>query len=82
MQKPDNRPGNYYVSAIDGPDIHLLLGPFSRHVDALSRVDAVRSFAVDKGEAKAAFMAFGTVRMPGDCTRQGTANKYLPELLS
>lgn len=81
-QEPDPRPGNYYVSATDGPEYHLLLGPFTRHADALARVEPVRVFVIDKGPPKAAFMAYGTVRMTDDVTRPGTANKHLPDLLT
>lgn len=79
---PDTRPGNYYVSAIDGPAYHLLLGPFTRHADALARVDPVRAFVTEHGGPKAHFMAYGTVRMADDVTKPGTANQYLPELLA
>lgn len=71
-ETPDPRPGNYYVSAIDGPAHYL----------PLDRVAPVRSYATAHGGPKAHFMAYGTVRMADDITRPGTANKYLPELLA
>lgn len=79
-QAADPRPGHYYVSAIDGPAHHLLLGPFSRHADALDRVEPVRQYVTAHGGPKAHFMAYGTVRMADDFTTPGTANKYLPDL--
>lgn len=81
-QEPDPRPGNYYVSALDGPAHYLLLGPFNRHADALARVDPVRAYATAHGGPKAHFIAYGTVRMADDVTQPGSANKYLPELLA
>lgn len=35
-----------------------------------------------RGGPKAHFMAYGTVRMADDVTQPGSANKYLPELLT
>lgn len=76
---PDPAPGNYYVSATEDNlrTYHLLLGPFSSHAEALGWVDKVRAYCVKHGPAKAAFMAYGTLKMAEDCTKPGTANKYL-----
>ena len=42
-QAPDNQPGNYYVSVIDGKRVGRLLGPFENdHAGALAMVDKVR----------------------------------------
>jgi hypothetical protein len=77
-ETPDTRPGNYYVSAVDGPTFYLMLGPFASHADALARVDEVRAFSIDKDRSgKACFMGFGTVRMADEVTRPGNLNKYL-----
>jgi hypothetical protein len=81
-ETPDPRPGNYYVSALDGPAHHLLLGPFSRHADALDRVEPVRHYVTEHGGPRAHFMAYGTVRMADSVTTPGTANQYLPDLLA
>lgn len=80
-QLPDSATGNYYVSAVDGPNTWLLLGPFKNdHAGALARVDEVREFA-NQADGRSHFYAFGTVRMAEDHTKPGSANKYLmPEM--
>lgn len=80
-QKPDPRPGNYYVSAIDDPQspnftYWLLLGPFGTQQEALDRVDEVKALAT-RGNPRADFYAYGTVRMADDYNKPGSANRYL-----
>ena len=44
-QTPDPEPGNYYVSVPDDsrqPRLGLLLGPFTRHAEALANVGRAR----------------------------------------
>jgi hypothetical protein len=44
-QTPDPEPGNYYVSVPDDsrqPRLGLLLGPFTRHAEALANVGSAR----------------------------------------
>ena len=74
-QKPDGSKGNYYVSVTDAGKVGLLLGPFKRHMDALARVFAVKGKAIDLN-AKAAFYAFGTVKMADSHTKPGLLNKH------
>lgn len=77
-QTPDNRPGNYYVSVIDGPKYAKLLGPFAHHETALDAVKDVRAFAIEH-DGKAHFYAFGTCRLPDDDSvpiRAGSLNAY------
>lgn len=62
QQKPDTRPGHYYVSVIDGDRRSLLAGPWPTHKAALDRVDSVRSLALEV-DTKSAFYAFGTARI-------------------
>lgn len=64
QQKPDSRPGPYYVSVIDADRYRLLLGPFDRHADALAKVEPVRVQS-EKLDARAVFYGFGTVRVVG-----------------
>lgn len=64
-QPPDIRPGNYYVSVVDGKRHALLLGPFAHHVTALDAVDDVRRLAHEL-DPRAAWYAFGTCRLPDD----------------
>ncbi len=78
-QQPDTKPGNYYVSVIDGRRKAVLLGPFlNDHAAALNQVDAVRKKAMDL-DPKAAFYSFGTCRIPDDDTvpiRAGLLNQF------
>jgi len=60
-QQPDTRPGNYYVSIIDGSRTSLALGPFPTHEAALLQVGEVREFLKD--DPMAAFYAYGTARL-------------------
>lgn len=64
-QEPDPRPGNYYVSVIDGKRSAFLLGPFPTHQQALDMVEPVRAKG-NELDPRAAFYAFGTVRLPDD----------------
>lgn len=64
-QVADTRAGFYYVTAIDAGRVALLLGPFTRHADALARVDEARRDA-ERVDARAVFAAFGTCRSEND----------------
>ena len=73
-QEPDDRPGNYYVSMVDGARFALLLGPFPNdHRGALSRVDLVRQRAPEV-DPRATFYGFGTCWLPADYTKPGRLN--------
>lgn len=69
VQAPDPRPGNYYVSAVDGPRYWMIAGPFSTHAKALAMVDEAREKA-EKKDPRAIWMAWGTCR-----TEVGDARK-------
>lgn len=60
----DTAPGPYFVSAIDGPRTYLMAGPYETHADALANVDKALNIAYEH-DARAWFMAWGTVRIPG-----------------
>jgi hypothetical protein len=64
-QRPDPRPGFYYVSAIDGARKVFARGPFPTHREALDRVDATRT-AVEKVDPRAPWYAWGTARSEVD----------------
>jgi hypothetical protein len=70
-------PSRYFVTAVDGPAVHYMAGPYTRHADALQDVDKALRIA-DKHDGRAWFMGWGTVRItdpthqPG---RRGTLNK-------
>lgn len=75
-QSPDPRPGNYYVSVIDGGRTALLLGPFQTHQEALDHVEPVRAKGGEL-DPRAAFYAFGTARLPDDgIAIGGNLNKH------
>lgn len=79
MQTPDTKPGEYYVSVVDGPRASRLLGPFTNdHAAALAMVDKVREKA-EEIDPRAAFYAFGTCRIDGDGrvpVRAGVLNRF------
>lgn len=75
-QIPDTQPGDYFVSAYEKPTTWLLLGPFAKHVDALARVEEVRSLACELDPC-AHFRAFGTVRLEVGSGKTGSANKII-----
>lgn len=67
-------PGNYYVSAIDGPSQWLMAGPYTSHAEALLNVE--RSLAIaNRHDGRAWFMGWGTVKMPDAYTEPGNLNK-------
>jgi hypothetical protein len=65
MEQPDTKPGNYYVSVVDGDRYALLLGPFSEHATALDAAPQVAEWAQER-DGRAHFYAFGTCRRPDD----------------
>ena len=73
-QEPDDKPGNYYVSVVDGKRFALLLGPFPNdHRGALTRIGLVRQKAAEV-DPRAAFYGFGTCRVSEDYTKPGKLN--------
>lgn len=61
-QTPDLKPGDYYVSVIDGQRTGLLLGPFlNDHAAAIAMVEAARTKACET-DPRAHWYAFGTCR--------------------
>lgn len=64
-QEPDPRPGNYYVSVMDGDRRALLLGPFPTHQQALDMVEPVRAKGLEL-DPRALWYEFGTARLQDD----------------
>lgn len=64
-QRPDPRPGFYYVSAIDGTRKVFARGPFPTHREALAVVDATRAI-VSRHDPRAPWYAWGTARSETD----------------
>jgi hypothetical protein len=76
-QAPDSKPGNYYVSCVDGQHVGRLVGPFlNDHSGALAMVDKARDKAQEL-DPRAAFYAFGTIRVDLDVPpKPGVLNSY------
>ncbi len=72
----DTRPGNYYVSVVDGPQFGLLAGPFPTHAEALAMVNEAQTKA-EEVNRKAIWYAYGTVRMADDYNKPGVLNSLL-----
>jgi hypothetical protein len=75
----DPRPGCYYVSVRDNGRTALLAGPFKTHSEALALVPVVRAKACQL-DARGAWYAYGTARLPDDDSvpiRAGSLNKHL-----
>jgi hypothetical protein len=63
-QQPDDQPGDYFVSAVDGGSRALVSGPYiNDHASALDDVAECRQL-VEEVDPKAVFYAFGTCRLP------------------
>lgn len=58
----DPRPGAYFVTAIDGPRVAYLSGPYPTHAAALDALPRVKDLALAL-DARAAFAAFGACRL-------------------
>lgn len=72
----DPKPGNYYVSCVDGGRMLLLLGPFVQHADALAQVEAVRKLA-GQLDPWSHFYSFGTVGLADVDVRPGKLNAQM-----
>lgn len=74
-QAPDDKPGDYFVSCVNGGRYALLSGPYRNdHAAALADVDRCRKLA-EAADPRAVFYAFGTVRLELDCGRVGVLQK-------
>ena len=74
---PDTKPGNYYVSVVDGKRKAFLAGPFrDDHKAALDMIPAARK-AAEEADPKAVFYAFGIARTDHDYDRPGVLNSHL-----
>ena len=78
-QIADTRPGEYYVSVVDGGRSALVLGPFTNdHAGAIAMVEQARIKA-EGLDPRAVWYSFGTCRLPGNDSvpiRAGSLNKY------
>jgi hypothetical protein len=73
----DDRPGDYYVSIVDGSRYALIAGPFDTHRKALAMVPAAKKIA-EELDPRAVFYGFGTCRKDtSDKPRLGILNDKL-----
>ncbi len=81
-QQPDDQPGDYFISAIDGHRHALVSGPYvNDHAAALRDVAECRQLLEDV-DPKASFYAFGTCRLPPESQRIGFLQRHkMRELL-
>ncbi len=82
-QQPDDLPGDYFVSAVDGGRSALVSGPYvNGHASALDEVGECREL-IEEVDPKAVFYAFGTCRLPLESGRIGFLQRHtMKELLS
>ena len=82
-QKPDDKPGDYFVSAMDGEKRALVSGPYvNDHAASLEDVKECRTIT-ERVDPKTVFAAFGTCRLPPDSGRIGfLQRRKLKKLLS
>lgn len=71
----DDRPGDYFVSAVDAGKLSLVAGPYASHQQALDHVDSVRSIA-EECDPRACFYFFGTARLEPGSGRIGVLNRH------
>lgn len=70
LSEPDPRPGLYYCTAVYDRRVSFLSGPFTYHADALADLQRVKSAALDCGDVKAHFAAYGTSHLEGPPPRR------------
>jgi hypothetical protein len=70
MNHMPQTPRKFYVTAIDGPRVHFLAGPYETLELAQAQVNSVRILACDfeqnASAGRAHFMAYGVTRTTGD----------------
>ena len=66
----------YYADCVDAGKVALLAGPFRTHQEALDILDRATDLAMDYGDPKAVFYAYGTCKMPNG-KRLGLLNEKL-----
>lgn len=69
----------FYVTAIDGPQVFPIAGPYDTKEDAEAKVDEARAIAMDFNRnaqaGRAAFMAYGVTRMTARMPRRSALGK-------
>ena len=64
LPEPDLRAGQYYCTAIDGPQVAYLSGPYVWHHEALADLQRVKDLALDK-YTNACWAAYSTAHVEG-----------------
>ena len=69
----------FYVTAIDGPQVYSLAGPYASREEAEAKVGAARTIAMDPernaSAGRAAFMAYGVTRLTARLPRKSALGK-------
>ena len=69
----------YYVTAVDGPKVFPLAGPYETRADAESKVDEARNIAMDPERnasfGRAAFMAYGVTKLTARLPRRSSLGR-------
>lgn len=71
----DSRPGDYFVSVVDGDRYGLLSGPYTTHQAALADVEACKQLAIEI-DCRLHFAGFGTCRMESGSGYIGTLQRH------
>lgn len=66
----DSRPGDYYVSVVDGDRYALVSGPYPTHTAACDHVEAARAIG-DQLDPRSVFCGWGTCSMEPNSGRTG-----------
>lgn len=70
----DQRPGDYFVSAVDGDQFALASGPYPNHAAALADLEAVKRQAIDLNPG-GWFYQWGTCRLETGSGKLGALQK-------
>lgn len=69
----------FYVTAIDGPTVYPLAGPYGSHAEAASKVDEARKIAMDPERnasfGRAAFMSYGVTKVTARAPRRSSLGR-------
>ena len=77
-QAPDDKLGDYYVTAVDGSKTHVMAGPFRNdHAEALRAVRPTMDRACSL-DGRSHFMSWGTIRVDhGSVVKKPVLNAWL-----
>lgn len=69
----------FYVTAVDGPSVYPLAGPYPSKAEAEAKVDDARKIAMDFAQntqaGRAAFMSYGVTKLTARLPRRSSLGK-------